>query len=82
VLVRVAEPHGFAASEVTALLSDPAELDLTRREAEGAVAGGVRGVPFFVFDGRIAVSGAQRETLLGEALRRARETHKAGPVLS
>jgi predicted DsbA family dithiol-disulfide isomerase len=37
-------------------------------------------VPFFVFDGRLAVSGAQRESVLQEALKRARETSAARGV--
>ena len=74
VLAELGERHGFEGSEVLTLVGDPAELQATRAEADAAVAAGVRGVPFFVFDGRLAVSGAQREPVLREALKRARET--------
>jgi predicted DsbA family dithiol-disulfide isomerase len=81
VLSSVGERHGFGADEVVRLVSDPRELELTRQEAQAALAGGVRGVPFFVFDGRIAVSGAQRESLLSEAAKRARETQRPAAIL-
>lgn len=77
VLAELGERHGFTASEVLSLVGDAVELAATRAEADAAVAAGVRGVPFFVFDGRLAVSGAQRESVLREALKRARETAAA-----
>lgn len=79
VLASLGERHGFAADEVISLLGDAAELAATRRETEVAAASGIRGVPFFVFDGRLAVSGAQPEAVLKEALRRAKETAEKGP---
>jgi predicted DsbA family dithiol-disulfide isomerase len=78
VLARLGERHGFATDEVISLLRDDRELAATRAEADAALANGIRGVPFFVFDGRLAVSGAQREAVLNEALRRAKETSVAG----
>jgi predicted DsbA family dithiol-disulfide isomerase len=81
VLASVGERHGFGRDEVLHLVNDRNELELTRREGHTALAGGVRGVPFFVFDGRIAVSGAQRESLLSEALKRARETQRSAAIL-
>jgi predicted DsbA family dithiol-disulfide isomerase len=77
VLAELGEQHGFEAGEVVTLVGDPAELEATRAEADAAMAAGIRGVPFFVFDGRLAVSGAQRESVLREALKRARETRAA-----
>jgi len=77
VLADIGEQHAFTADEVLSLVGDAAELAATRAEVDAAVAAGVRGVPFFVFDGRFAVSGAQRESVLREALKRARETRAA-----
>ncbi|MDQ2646193.1 MAG: DsbA family protein, partial [Myxococcota bacterium] len=74
VLAELGERHGVAADEVVKLVGDPGGLAATRAEADSAMAAGIRGVPFFVFDGRLAVSGAQRESVLREALKRARAT--------
>lgn len=80
VLAALGERHGFSADEVIGLLRDEAELTQTRTDAETASAAGIRGVPFFVFDGRFAVSGAQREPLLLDALKRARQTQQPPPI--
>jgi predicted DsbA family dithiol-disulfide isomerase len=58
-LARIASAHGFSVEEATALLRDDAELARTREEARGAAESGIQGVPFFVLDGRLAISGAQ-----------------------
>jgi predicted DsbA family dithiol-disulfide isomerase len=73
VLASVAEQHGFTREEALELASAPAELELTREEATAAAAGGIRGVPFFIFDGRLAISGAQQVPVLQAALRKALE---------
>lgn len=77
VLASVGATHGFDPDEVIQLVSDASELAVTRQEAADAAAAGVNGVPFFVFDGRLAVAGAQREAVLGQALRQALETRPA-----
>ncbi len=69
VLARTAEPHGFSKAEALELLSCEAELELTREEALGAASGGIRGVPFFIFAGKLAVSGAQSVSVLKGAVR-------------
>jgi predicted DsbA family dithiol-disulfide isomerase len=71
VLADVAVRHGFAREEAAGLVTDEAELDLTRGQAREAAASGIGGVPFFIFDGRLAVSGAQPEDVLREAMGRA-----------
>jgi predicted DsbA family dithiol-disulfide isomerase len=71
VLAEIAAPHGFAAGETARLLDDPAELAATTAETEEAAASGITGVPFFVFDQRFAVSGAQQEEVLRAAIARA-----------
>jgi predicted DsbA family dithiol-disulfide isomerase len=71
VLVDVAAPHGFAADEVVRLTGDQRELAETRDEARGAAAAGIDGVPFFVFEERIALAGAQPEIVLRSAIEQA-----------
>lgn len=71
VLAQVAEPYGFTREEARELVTTPAELDLTRDEALAAAQGGIRGVPFFIFGGRLAVSGAQSVGVLAGAIRQA-----------
>jgi len=71
VLAEIAAPHGFSADEVAALIADAKELDETREEALGAAQAGIDGVPFFVFDDKLAVAGAQPEAVLRAAIDRA-----------
>lgn len=71
VLAEVAAPHGFSAEEVARLIADEAALAETREEARAASAAGIDGVPFFVFGDRIAVAGAQPESVLRDAIEQA-----------
>ncbi len=71
VLADIAAQHGFTRTEALELATSKAELELTRDEATSAVQGGIRGVPFFVFDGRLAISGAQSVSVLQAAIREA-----------
>jgi predicted DsbA family dithiol-disulfide isomerase len=71
VLVDIATRHGFTEDEATRLVEDEQELAITRSEAELAAARGIRGVPFFVFGDRLAVSGAQPVAVLQQAIREA-----------
>jgi predicted DsbA family dithiol-disulfide isomerase len=71
VLSEVAGPHGFTAAQVRELLENPDELALTEAETKEAQRLGIRGVPFFVFNGRFAVSGAQPEAVFEDAMKRA-----------
>jgi predicted DsbA family dithiol-disulfide isomerase len=71
VLVELASQHGFSAAEASRLVGDEAELAVTGREAQHALAAGITGVPFFVVGGRFAISGAQPEAVLRSALERA-----------
>ena len=73
VLAGIAEPHGFTREEALELATSADELELTREEAISAAQGGIRGVPFFVFGGRLAVSGAQSVGVLQAAIRQALE---------
>jgi predicted DsbA family dithiol-disulfide isomerase len=74
VLLAIAEKHGLPRDQAAALLVDDGELAETHEEARAAQEQGITGVPFFVFDGRFAVSGAQSVPVLVEALRRALPT--------
>jgi predicted DsbA family dithiol-disulfide isomerase len=70
-LVRLAAEAGFAADEVRAMLASDAHRDAVRGHERSAAELGIRGVPFFVFDGRYAVSGAQPADALLEVIERA-----------
>ena len=73
VLASIAAEHGFTGAEALELTSCREELELTREEALGAARGGIRGVPFFIFSGRLAISGAQSVSVLQAAIRKALE---------
>jgi predicted DsbA family dithiol-disulfide isomerase len=70
-LSAIASSHGFSASEVHALLTSEDEKKATREEADRARREGVTGVPFFVLDGRYAISGAQPVAIFRRALEQA-----------
>jgi|SRR6218665_862658 len=71
VLRRLAGAHGFTDEETLRLIQDPAELETTRHDAEEARQQGIQGVPFFIFNDRLALSGAQPESVFREALQQA-----------
>jgi predicted DsbA family dithiol-disulfide isomerase len=71
VLADIAAPHGFDADEVARLTADERELAATREEARAAAAAGIDGVPFFVFGERLALAGAQPESVLRSAIEQA-----------
>jgi predicted DsbA family dithiol-disulfide isomerase len=71
VLAAIAGAHGFEADEAIRLVRDEQELATTVAEAGEAAASGVRGVPFFVLGGRLAVSGAQSADVLRDAIAKA-----------
>jgi predicted DsbA family dithiol-disulfide isomerase len=70
-LGAVAAAHGFEAGEAVRLARDDAERAKTAAEAREAAQSGIQGVPFFVFGGRYAVSGAQAADVLKGAIERA-----------
>ena len=71
-LARIAAHAGLAEEDARATLDSGALHDETAREAREALDVGVRGVPFYIFNGRIAVSGAQESATLLEAIAAAR----------
>lgn len=59
VLVELASQHGFTTERASALIADDGELAITKKEQDIPRQLGIGGAPFFIFDGKIAVSGAQ-----------------------
>lgn len=73
VLVEIAAGAGLDPDETAAALDGDAGADLVRADIETARQLQVSGVPFFVADRRLAVSGAQPVEIFTELLRRALE---------
>ena len=71
VLREVAEHAGLDAARVAEVLASGEFADAVRADQAEAAALGVRGVPFFVIDGRLGVSGAQPSNTFGRALAQA-----------
>jgi predicted DsbA family dithiol-disulfide isomerase len=71
ILADVAAQHGFTRQEALELSTSETELELSSEAAISAAQGGIRGVPFFVFDGKLAISGAQSVSVLQAAVRQA-----------
>jgi predicted DsbA family dithiol-disulfide isomerase len=70
-LRALATESGLDGDEVGAVLSGDAYGEAVRADAREAATLGVTGVPFFVLDRRLAVSGAQSVEVFGQALVRA-----------
>jgi predicted DsbA family dithiol-disulfide isomerase len=77
-LVRMAAEAGLPADEVRQVVEGDAYAEHVRRDEADAAEIGIRGVPFFVFAQRYAVSGAQPKELLLSALDRAWNELEAG----
>jgi predicted DsbA family dithiol-disulfide isomerase len=67
-LVRIASEAGLDRNEAEAALADEALRRAVAEEEDKARALGVHGVPFFIFNGKIAVEGAQPPEVLLEAM--------------
>ena len=74
VLVRLASEAGLDAEEVRAVLSSDRYAKDVREDEDAARSLGITGVPFFVFAGKYAVSGAQSPSILRRALDQAWES--------
>ena len=70
-LVELARRAGIEDQAARACLDDDAQRQAVLAEDEQARALGVSGVPFFIFDRRLAISGAQEPQVLLRALREA-----------
>jgi predicted DsbA family dithiol-disulfide isomerase len=70
-LERLAIDAGLDAAEVREVLASDRYADAVRADEDLARRMGTSGVPFFVFDGRLGVSGAQPPDVLLDVLRKA-----------
>ncbi|MEP6701423.1 MAG: DsbA family oxidoreductase [Betaproteobacteria bacterium] len=70
-LVDIAVRAGLDRCTVERHLTDPQARDAVSQEDRRARSIGVEGVPFFIFNGRLAVSGAQGAPALLDAMRQA-----------
>ena len=71
VLAELGAGAGLEPATVAAALANPAARAEVAAAAEEGRALGITGVPFFVIDGRLAVSGAQPPERLLDAMRQA-----------
>jgi predicted DsbA family dithiol-disulfide isomerase len=77
-LVEMAVGAGLDRAEVEELLAGSVGLDIVRAGEEQARLLGVSGVPFFVVNGKVALSGAQPPELFLQAFEQAGEAVVAG----
>jgi predicted DsbA family dithiol-disulfide isomerase len=80
-LARLAAEVGLPAAQVQTVLDGDTYADAVRADEQQAARYGITGVPFFVADGKYAVSGAQPPEVLLQLLQRAYdETSQLTPV--
>ena len=77
-LAAIAAQAGLDLANVNELLAGDRGLDVVRAGEEKARSLGVSGVPFFIVDDRVALSGAQPPELFLQAFEQAGEATKAG----
>jgi predicted DsbA family dithiol-disulfide isomerase len=70
-LIRLGAEIGLPEKEVKAMLASKDFTEEVRKDERAAHLAGVRGVPFFLIDGEVQVSGAQQSAAFKEALERA-----------
>jgi predicted DsbA family dithiol-disulfide isomerase len=71
-LARIAGEAGYDAGAASGMLASGALRDEVTAADERARAMGISGVPFFVFGGRVALSGAHEPATILDAIRQAR----------
>jgi predicted DsbA family dithiol-disulfide isomerase len=71
VLLELASDVGLDVDEVSGVLASDLYADAVRADEAQAQRLGIQGVPFFVFDGRLAVSGAQLIEVFSRVLEQA-----------
>ncbi len=81
VLQRLAVEAGLPEAEVERVLASDAFAADVRSDEQQARELGINGVPFFVFDERLAASGAQPVEVLLGALNQAWQTRAPEPVV-
>lgn len=70
-LVRIATQHGFTESEAKAAVGNLKDRAAIEAETQSLSQQGIRGVPFVIFDEKVAVSGAQPVETFREAFEKA-----------
>jgi predicted DsbA family dithiol-disulfide isomerase len=70
-LIAIATAAGLDRAKAEQCLADPQSRQAVEQEDQRARAIGVEGVPFFIFDGKLAVSGAQGPDALLDAMNQA-----------
>jgi predicted DsbA family dithiol-disulfide isomerase len=78
-LADIAAQAGMNPDEVLAYLTSAADRALIEEQDRRARATGVQGVPFFIFNQRVALSGAQPPEVILDAMEKAREEVAATP---
>ena len=76
VLADIATKHGFTRDEALDAVRNPRELAITHELAIDAARQGIQGVPFFIFDGKFAVSGCQPQEVFARAFEFALDPEK------
>jgi len=72
-LAEAAARGGMDRAQVSADLASDKDEELVAKQAQAASASGIGGVPFFVFGGKIALSGAQESEVISSAIDQALE---------
>jgi predicted DsbA family dithiol-disulfide isomerase len=78
-LADTAQQAGMNRNEVAAYLATDADRALIEEQDRRARSIGVEGVPFFIFNQRLTLSGAQPPEVIVEAMKKAREEVVATP---
>lgn len=68
VLADIAVEFGWDRGDALDAMNDANELSITESLASDAAAQGIRGVPFFIFGGKYALSGAQPDEVFVQAI--------------
>jgi predicted DsbA family dithiol-disulfide isomerase len=76
-LVALASGAGYDPDDARAFLGSDALQDVVAESDRRAREMGIGGVPFFIFDGKTAVSGAQEPHTIVQAIRQARAVEEA-----
>jgi len=74
-LADLAEEIGLDRAQAKRALENDEYLDDVRADQQQAIGYGIRGVPFFVIDGKYGVSGAQAPETFAQALKQVQDEH-------
>jgi len=73
VLADIAAEYGFTREDALNDMRNPRELEESHQLAIWAAQQGIQGVPFFIFDGKFALSGAQPQEVFAAAFAKVNE---------